>query len=228
MRVQHDASAPSSPSGRAARSRTPTSPSSRIDFDGFGIGGRRFVLRQRSHDRTNSTRLTTPRARQNCLHPLLPAIPRIRTRARILPRESGGDDIPRLYMATLGEPVPYCSRPAFTSSWDSSWTGTGLRLPDLVAVLADGAVRGELARARGVQDRHARPAFLVAIGLVDQRLAIRVRLVVGEHEVRIVVHEIVDQRLELAACCRARRSRRGSAAMMACNSSFCSTNSIGR
>ena len=36
--------------------------------------------------------------------------------------------------------------------------GTGSDVPDLLAVLADRAVRGELAHAGHVEDRHARPA----------------------------------------------------------------------
>src|ERR1043165_8905703 len=56
-----------------------------------------------------------------------------------------------------------------------------LRLPDVFAILADGAIRGELARARGIEDGHARPAILVAVGLVHQGLAVRVGLVVREH-----------------------------------------------
>jgi len=71
--------------------------------------------------------------------------------------------------------------------------------PDVAAVFADAAVGGELAGARGVENRHARPALAVAIGTVHPLLAVGVGLVVGQHHVRIVMQQVADQPQELLA-----------------------------
>src|SRR6185436_15971419 len=68
-----------------------------------------------------------------------------------------------------------------------------LDVPDLAHVFPDRPVRRELAHARGVEDRHARPAIAVAPGSVDARLAFLVRRIVGEHHVLVVPHEMVDE-----------------------------------
>ena len=85
--------------------------------------------------------------------------------------------------------------------------GTGLTSPDRVAVLADRPVGGELAGARHVQDRHARPARRVAECAVDLALRVDVGAVVGEQQIGVVVEEVIEQRPE-QACDRRRRMRR--------------------
>src|SRR5688572_29654077 len=72
------------------------------------------------------------------------------------------------------------------------WNGLGM--PDIPAVLTNRAVRRELAGTRRVENAHARPALPVAVGLIDERLALRVRLVVREHEIRVLEREVVDER----------------------------------
>ena len=73
----------------------------------------------------------------------------------------------------------------------------GRDVPDLAGVLPDGAVGRELAAPGDVQDRHARPALLVAVRLLDLVLAGTVGGEVGEDEVRVAaVQERVHHRPE--------------------------------
>ena len=75
------------------------------------------------------------------------------------------------------------------------WPG----LPDVGAVVADGAVRGEFADARHVQHGHARPVRGVAEGLIDAILAIDVGLVIGKKHVGIVVEQRLHEGVEETA-----------------------------
>ena len=74
------------------------------------------------------------------------------------------------------------------------WPG----LPDVGAVVADGAVGGEFADARHVQHGHACPVCGVAEGLIDAILAIDVGLVVGKKHVGIVVEKRLHERVKEA------------------------------
>ena len=72
-----------------------------------------------------------------------------------------------------------------------SWlNAAGLDLPDALAVVADRAVGRELAHARGVEDRLARPGARIAPERADSILRVDVRLVVGQQEKGIVIEQI--------------------------------------
>ncbi len=71
-----------------------------------------------------------------------------------------------------------------------------LDVPDVAAILADRTIGRELSGSRRVQDRHPRPDVAVAIGVAHAPLAFDVGSKVREHQVRVVVHEPVQQRLE--------------------------------
>src|SRR6185369_4088888 len=73
-----------------------------------------------------------------------------------------------------------------------------IQLPDLAGVLADRPVAGELAHARGVEDRHFRPAGFVLEGSVYQLLGVTVGLEIGEHEEWVAVDEILVEHAEAA------------------------------
>src|ERR1019366_10471138 len=73
------------------------------------------------------------------------------------------------------------------------WVG----LPDFRAVLTNRTVGGEFARTGRVQDRHAFPALAVAKGGIHLLLAVRIRLVIGQHHVRVVIQQVADQVAEL-------------------------------
>ena len=72
-------------------------------------------------------------------------------------------------------------------------------MPDVLAVLADRAVGGELPHPRGIEDRHSGPLLLVAIGFAYPVLAVDVGLVVGKQQVWIVIEQLVQQRTEEVA-----------------------------
>src|SRR4051812_20633843 len=69
----------------------------------------------------------------------------------------------------------------------------GRGMPDVAVVFHDGAIRGELAHARHVEDGHARPPVLVAIQVGNLRLAGHVIREVGHQHVLILENEAVDQ-----------------------------------
>jgi hypothetical protein len=71
-----------------------------------------------------------------------------------------------------------------------------LHLPDVVAVLANGAIAGELTHPRHIQDRHAGPVLLVPVGLADLVLTIDVGLVIRQQQERIAVQQVIHQRAE--------------------------------
>ena len=64
-------------------------------------------------------------------------------------------------------------------------------VPDEFAVIANRTVRGELAHARGVEDRSARPGVRVAPERTHSLLNVDVALVIGEEEEGIVIKEIL-------------------------------------
>src|SRR5258706_9942968 len=70
--------------------------------------------------------------------------------------------------------------------------------PDLVGVLSDRPVAGELAHVGHVQDRLPRPRGLIAIGLPDALLAGDVGRVVREQEEVVAAQERIHQRSEEA------------------------------
>ena len=74
--------------------------------------------------------------------------------------------------------------------------GLGLYSPDVTAIVRDGPIRGEVAHAGCVQDRHLGPGVLVGPCLADLGLALDVRLEVGQYEVGVVMDQPVDQGLE--------------------------------
>src|SRR5262245_19930634 len=69
-------------------------------------------------------------------------------------------------------------------------------LPDVRAVLPDGAVGREVAAADGVQDGHPRPPLRVPERLAGGRLAVDVGPVVGQEQVAVVAQQPRDERGE--------------------------------
>src|SRR5262245_6000758 len=67
-------------------------------------------------------------------------------------------------------------------------------MPDLVAVLADCPVGGELAGARRVEDRHASPSLPILPGCAHPLLAPHILGVIGEHQEWIRLHEVINKR----------------------------------
>ena len=59
------------------------------------------------------------------------------------------------------------------------------KVPDLITVFADRAVRGEPSRPRGVENRHAGPVLLVLPRLADPFLARDIVGVVGQDQIRV-------------------------------------------
>ena len=78
-------------------------------------------------------------------------------------------------------------------------------MPDVAAVVADRAIRGESAHSRAVENRHPRPVALISICLADALLTFDVALIVGQQHVVVARQQRLDQR---AGIRRDRRSRR--------------------
>jgi hypothetical protein len=76
----------------------------------------------------------------------------------------------------------------FDLDWPSS--------PDVRAVVPDGAIRGELAHSRHIQDRHTIPSIAVAIRDADSILALDVGAVISKQQVLVRVQERVVQGAE--------------------------------
>ncbi len=74
--------------------------------------------------------------------------------------------------------------------------GNRFGLPDVRAVFTNCPVGGKLAHAGHIENGHASPALLAAVGFVDQLLSLEVRLEVGEEHERVVVEERIHQGLE--------------------------------
>ena len=66
-------------------------------------------------------------------------------------------------------------------------------MPDIIFILLDGTVRGELAGGRHVQDRHLRPAGLILICLYDVCPCLVIGLKVGKNEVLVCIAVLVGQ-----------------------------------
>ena len=69
-----------------------------------------------------------------------------------------------------------------------------LNVPHLRAVIPDGAVGGELAHARRVEDGLARPSLGLTPTSADFFLARDISLIIREHEEWIVVEQVVHER----------------------------------
>ena len=68
-------------------------------------------------------------------------------------------------------------------------------MPDPLGVIPDGAVGGELAHARHIQDRGMGPGVPVAPQGTGTILAVDIGLVIGEHEERVaaIADAVADQ-----------------------------------
>ena len=69
----------------------------------------------------------------------------------------------------------------------SSFQCNGGDVPDVVTVLADAAIGGEVAKAGDIKNRHARPMLLVTISRADLGLARNVGTEVGKDKKRILL-----------------------------------------
>ena len=67
-------------------------------------------------------------------------------------------------------------------------------VPDFLTVFRNGAVGREFAAARGVEDGHPCPALYVLPGRINLFLTGDVGSVIGQHEERIIMDQIIDQR----------------------------------
>ena len=80
------------------------------------------------------------------------------------------------------------------ASLQSDWNR--FDFPDVPAIFTDCPVGGELAHASGVEDGHAGPAFLVAVGLIDLLLGIHIGPEISEQHERVMEQKGIDQRFE--------------------------------
>ena len=83
----------------------------------------------------------------------------------------------------------------------------GFYVPDIFAVLLDGAVGGEIAAASAVEDGHARPGFPISVSQVDSVLAGNKGGIVGQVKEFIAVEQFVDEGAEEARSRRWKRPR---------------------
>ena len=75
----------------------------------------------------------------------------------------------------------------------------GFDLPDVLAIFADGPIRRELAHARGVQDRHARPLRGILVRGGHPALAVDVGLEIGQQHEVVAFEETFHQSFEQRA-----------------------------
>ena len=69
-------------------------------------------------------------------------------------------------------------------------------LPDLIAILPDGAIRGKLAAARAVEDGHACPVLRVTPGGANLFLGSDVAGIIGKNQERVGIAQVVYERAE--------------------------------
>jgi hypothetical protein len=101
-------------------------------------------------------------------------------------------------------PIPFREQSGFEAaeSSDGRWLSrrglpvSWLDLPHAFAIVADRAVGGKFAHARGVENRLARPCLGIAPEGAHSLLRVDVGLVIGEKEEGIVMEEILDKRAE--------------------------------
>src|SRR5262245_11682349 len=86
--------------------------------------------------------------------------------------------------ACTSHPATRSERPpahAFLRSDAKPLLQNGLYSPDVIRVFADAAIARERAHAEGIDDRLARPLFLVAKQCIHAVLGERIRIVVSQH-----------------------------------------------
>ena len=62
-------------------------------------------------------------------------------------------------------------------------------MPDLARIVCDRAIAGELARARDIQGRFARPVFLVSIHLAKPCMSFALAVEIGEVQIVVTITE---------------------------------------
>jgi hypothetical protein len=114
-----------------------------------------------------------------------------------VPAVGGHDATPLAQSWELPPPMLPFLDSAISRSHTSIQSGRDwFRVPDVPAILTDCAVRGELAHAGGVKDRHAGPPILVAAGHIDLPLHIDVGGKIGREHEGVMEKKRVDQRFE--------------------------------
>jgi hypothetical protein len=69
-------------------------------------------------------------------------------------------------------------------------------VPNLAAIVIDGAVGRKGSHTRRIEDRHPNPSYLILVGLGHPILTTNVRLIVGEQKIGVLMEERIEQRTE--------------------------------
>ena len=85
---------------------------------------------------------------------------------------------------------------AYRTLQQSSGYRYARHLPYRFRIVLDRPIGGNTADTGHIQDRHARPGFDVLPCITDIFLAFNVTAEIGEHEVGVVMQQIIDQVIE--------------------------------